>query len=275
MESSTKEDQKQISKRVEQVPGGKRPNGLKKLLFCAFMCIIIYLIYATFASKQFTYISLGDSLALGENAYGDVQYGYSDYIASYLKRNDLLAFYSKDFAKSGARIQDVSNMILKNETIVMEKERYVLTELLRNADLVTLSIGANDVLSELALTSLDLSLVKEEVLLEKVDKTIEELDALLMLLKKSTRGEVLLIGYYNPFNENAKVKRIFSYFENAYQEVARKHHVTYIQTSTLFKNHSDYLLNPFNIHPGSKGYSAIANQVITYLEENLLNSLVK
>ncbi len=235
------------------------------------LCLVIYFIYYFSATQKLIYLSLGDSLALGENAYGEVQYGYSDYVASYLERNDLLSFYTKDFAKSGARVEDVKDMILKNETIKIEKEQYVLKELLRRADLITLSIGANNVLSPFSSLQ-DYSFVDEEKVVQKIEDTVSSLDQLLTLIQKYTRGEIILLGYYNPFPEDAKLQRLFSYYENAYQTLAKKHKISYISLSALFKTHEDYLPNPFNIHPGSKGYSAISNQIIAHLEKSLLHA---
>ena len=244
---------------------------LKKLIFCGVMCIIIYGIYCTTTTNQITYLSLGDSLALGENAYGDVQYGYSDFIASYLKRNDMLAFYSKDFAKSGARIGDLENSIFKNEKITVQKKQYAIKELLREADLVTVSIGANDLLSDLSLSSMDSFLLDEEKMLEKIDAMLLSLDELFQLLQKYMKGKVIVVGYYNPLHESdAKVNRLFSYLEKGYEEKCERYHFTYLSIRTLFENHQDYLPNPFNIHPGNQGYQAIANQIIDELEDSFL-----
>ncbi len=247
----------------------------KKLLFCILMCVIIYFIYQFTSSQKLTYLSLGDSLALGENAYGNVQYGYSDSIASYLKRNDLLAFYTKEFAKNGARVKDLENMILKNETIQIGKEQYVLKELLRRADFITLSIGANDILSDLSLKNIQPSLLEEEEIVEKIDQTMIYIDQLLKKMERYTNAKILIVGYYNPFESNVKLDRLFSYLELSYQKIATKHKASYISTLSLFKAHPEYLPNPFNIHPGSKGYSAISNQIISYLEDQLLKVLVK
>ncbi len=240
------------------------------------MCFIIYLIYHFTATKKLTYLSLGDSLALGENAYGDVQYGYSDYVASYLEKNNLLRFYTKSFAKSGYRIRDLENAILKNETIQIDDEQYVLKKILRDADIITVSIGANDILSEITESTLSLSLIDEKKLTEELDQLFLSFKSVLKTLKKYTRAKIIVVGYYNPFQEaDAKINRLFTYFENGYQKVTLDEKVAYISISSLFKNHQDYLPNPFNIHPGSQGYSAISNKIVAYLEENLLNSLAK
>ncbi len=247
---------------------------LKKLIFCGVMCLIIYLIYQATTQNQVTYLSLGDSLALGENAYGEVQYGYSDYVASYLERNQLLGFYSKAFAKSGARVKDLEEAILENESCIVDKKQYGLKELLRQANFVTVSIGANDLLSQLTLNNVDVSLIDEDEMVKIIDEMLKSLNQLFKILKKYTHGKVIVLGYYNPVHdENAKVNRLFSYLEKGYQEVCKKYDFTYLSFLQLFEVHQEYLPNPFNLHPGSQGYSAMANQIIEELERTLLKKL--
>ena len=50
-----------------------------KLIFTILTVVIIYLIYILTPTNHITYLALGDSFALGENPYGEISYGYSDY----------------------------------------------------------------------------------------------------------------------------------------------------------------------------------------------------
>ena len=245
-----------------------------KLIFCTVVCLLIYLIYSTTSTKSLTYLSLGDALAYGENAYGEIGYGYSDYVASYLKRNKMLKFYTKDFASSGARIDDVLDIILENRTVKQNKKEYGIKELLRNANLITLSIGANDILTDLTLTSMDISVLNENEMVESMDEMFKSLEQLFITLKKYTKGKVIVIGYYNPFHEEeAKIKRLFSYFEKGYQELCETYHFTYLPLRNIFEYHDDYLPNPFNVHPGNQGYSAIGNKIVELVEEQFLKKI--
>ena len=83
------------------------------------------------------------------NSYGIVDYGYPDYINDYLKEKNKLAFYTKEFSKSGYTIEDVKNDIDKNKVINVDNKKVYLKEALRESDIVTLTIGINDFLRKL------------------------------------------------------------------------------------------------------------------------------
>ena len=59
----------------------------KKLIIFCFLLSVIYLIYILFHNDKINYLSIGDSLSLGINSYNEESYGYSDYLANYLKEN--------------------------------------------------------------------------------------------------------------------------------------------------------------------------------------------
>ena len=71
----------------------------KKIIFLIFLCIIIYLIYSFFHDDKISYIAIGDSLSAGVNSYGENGYGYSDYVADYLRKNDKLCIFKEKFTR--------------------------------------------------------------------------------------------------------------------------------------------------------------------------------
>ena len=70
-------------------------------------------------------------------------------IKDYLKRNNRLSFYTKAFAKSGYTTNDLKNDIENNKTQIVDNKKIYLKEILRESDLVTLTIGANNYLKYL------------------------------------------------------------------------------------------------------------------------------
>ena len=82
------------------------------------------------------YIAIGDSLAAGQTPNRAIDAGYTDLIAEELKRSRQLAFYSKALAFPGFTTADVLSTVQSEEA----------KELLKNATLVTISAGANDLL---------------------------------------------------------------------------------------------------------------------------------
>ena len=78
----------------------------KKIIVFILLLLIIYFIYITFHDDKINYLSIGDFLSVGVNSYNENSYGYSDYLANYLKEKNLLKNYSKGFANADFRISD-------------------------------------------------------------------------------------------------------------------------------------------------------------------------
>ena len=91
---------------------------------------------SAFAQTE-SYVAIGDSLAAGQTPFQQIDVGYSDLIAMRLQAMDQLKFYTKELAFPGFTTANVL------ERIKTEEAR----DLLANATLVTVSAGANDLLS--------------------------------------------------------------------------------------------------------------------------------
>lgn len=251
----------------------------KKLLISILVFISIFVIYILNNDKKMNYIALGDSLAAGQNPYGQIGYGYTDYIANYLSRNKLLKFYTKGFAESGDKINDLLEDIKINKTIQIDDKIINIKSSLRESDLVTISIGANDFISNFNLMSLATDL-NDIDLKAKVDVVKEPLDEVLKEVRKYAKKEVIVLGYYNPLPRmttgfESELDDLFKYADDVYQTICDKYNIKYLTMYQAFKNHNDYLPNPLDIHPNSKGYELMANQVVDHLEKNILNKLAK
>ena len=239
---------------------------LKKVIFMIILCIIVYAIYNIYHDNKINYLSIGDSLSAGINAYGDKNYGYSDYIANYLKQNNKLKSYSNDFAVAGYRISDVKHQLETNQIITSKNKSLSFKKCLRDAQLVTISIGGNDLLSELSLSTVDIDILNEKEVMDAIDHMLESLDNLLKELRKYAKRDIFLIGYYNPLHGTTlPVNRLFSYLNNKTGKICQKYDITYIDTYNIIKNNKNYLPNPTNIHPSIEGYEAIAKEIIKKL----------
>lgn len=235
----------------------------KKIIFLIFLCIIIYLIYSFFHDDKISYIAIGDSLSAGVNSYGEKGYGYSDYVADYLRKNDKLRNYYNGFATPGYRISDLKNQIVTNQTLEYNNSFVSLKKSLRESSLVTVSIGGNDLLSNISLSTSSVETLDDDELIEIIDQMVIDLDDLLKEIRKYAKREVVLLGYYNTLHDSAhNIKRTFAYLDSKTNEVCKKYDVTYISLYSLFENNEDFLPNPTNIHPNTAGYEAIANKII-------------
>ena len=234
----------------------------KLLLMVIIITAIIFIMYKLFYNDKITYIALGDSLAEGRNAYGEINYGYSDIIADSLKENHKLKTYTKKYTESDTKVEDIIESLETSSELKKE---------LREADLVTISIGANDFLSRINKNNLNINEITNYKNI--VAEIIPGIDNCIKELKKYAKKDLIIVGYYNPipflFNTSEKdLDSLFSYIDDEYNKIAKKYNVTYISNYQLFKKNDDYLPNPSNILPSIEGYQAIANNILNSMKNN-------
>ncbi len=249
---------------------------IKRLMASGLVLIAIFIIYLTTVDKRIYYVALGDSLAIGQNPYGKIGYGYSDYVANYLKKNNLLEFYTKGFAKSGYRTIDLNRAIVDNKKIKINDDILSIKNALINADIVTLSIGANDLFYKVGINDMTFNLEKKDEIYKYIDEIVIDVDKLLTLIRQYCKEDIIMIGYYNPLSKlSSKYTReldpMFMYGNEQLKRIAYKHNVHYIDIYEIFMENPQYLPNPLDIHPSTEGYEAIASQVINIIETNIIN----
>lgn len=249
---------------------------IKKLLVLLLLIILPIIIYITNIDHKIYYLALGDSLAAGHNPYGKLGYGYSDYVSDYLKGKKKLEFYTKHYAVSGYRTTDLIRDINDNKEVLINNKVITLKNALTNADLITLSIGANDLFYKLNLTNINTIFEDEIKLMGYVNGVINDIEKVIILLKKYCKEDIILIGYYNPLWQINKdyATKAEPYLLEANQQMkslAKKYNLFYVDIYQTFKDNKDYLPNPLDIHPSIHGYQAIADKIIAVIDQNILN----
>lgn len=247
---------------------------MKKLLLISSVILVVFLIYLTTIDRKVYYLALGDSIAVGLNSYNIVDYGYTDYIKDYLEDKNILERYVNQYAKSGYRITDVYRDIEDNKKVNLGNKEITLKNALIKADLVTLSIGANDFLANFDFGNF-VGQINTNQTYEYIDEISSDLDKLLKTIRSYCKEDIILIGYYNPLPRLTNgyedlMDSIFSYSDEKYETVCDKYDITYISVYDLFKGNTDYLPNPLNIHPSKEGYEAISELVIKEIDNSLL-----
>ena len=175
--------------------------NFKKLIVSGVVLIITILIYLTTIDNKIYYIALGDSLAAGQNPNGKIGYGYSDYVMNYLERNNLLEFYTKDFAVPGHRVIDLKRDIEDNKTIKLDNNTNVsIKNTLIKADIITISIGANDLFYKMGINDMNFNLEKKQTVYKYIDEIVNDIDELLALIRKYCQEDIIMVGYYNPLS---------------------------------------------------------------------------
>jgi len=249
---------------------------LKKIVILLTILILVFAIYILNTDKEIYYIALGDSLAAGQNPYNQIGYGYSDYVSNYLKENGLLEYYTNDYAASGYRITDIEKDINENKKITVNNEIHGIKEILRKADLLTLSIGANDIFYKLGITNIsNIDLTEVTNLNVYINDTLNDLDKLITNIKKYFKKDLVLIGYYNPLAAISseycrELEPIFTQINSGMKKISQKHNIYYVEIYEIFKENPEYLPNPKDIHPSNKGYQVIASSIIDIIEQNII-----
>ena len=236
---------------------------MKKILCLLIICLLVYTIYYFNHTDKITYISIGDSLSVGIDSNGNTNYGYSNYLANYLEDKDLLKSYNNYFSTSGTRIIDLKNKLETNWTITKDGGSLSLKKCLREADLITLSVGMDDVITSLTLSTVSVENLSNKEITTIVDKTIEELDSLFKELRKYAKQDIIFIGFYNPLEEEAlTTERLYTYLITKTKALCKNYDIEYLDIYNIFKKNKDYIDNPTNIYPSTEAYQMIATKII-------------
>jgi lysophospholipase L1-like esterase len=250
---------------------------MKKFIVMVLFIGLPILIYLMTIDNKIYYVALGDSLAAGQNSYGKIAYGYADYVADDLRSKDKLELYTKDFAVSGYRTTDLINDIDNNKKALINGERITIKQALTKADLVTISIGANDLFYKMGINGLDVAYYSEADLKKYVDEVVLDIEKLLISIKKYCKEDIILIGYYNPLWSMKKsyardLEPIFVYANEQMLKTAKKHNIYFADIHQTFNQNSDFLPNPLDIHPSSNGYAAISRKIMEIVDSKILNN---
>ena len=241
----------------------------EKLIIFILIILFIFFTYFFFKEDKLNYVSLGDSVAAGHNPYGEIGYGYTNYLKDYLETNNKLKDFI-NFAVTGYMTRDIISDINNNREININNRTRNIRQVLRESNIVTISIGANDFMSGITLNNLDLNNI--DMYLRKIDKVSQDIDETLKTVREYAKQDIIVIGYYNPFpilykTNPTKIDNLFNYADRKYIEICDKYDINFLSVYNLFKKNSKFLPNPFDIHPNIDGYKAIGNELIkTYFE---------
>ncbi len=243
-----------------------------KLIVFVLSLIVIFVTYNAFSKQnsKLIYIPLGDSIAEGVTPYNSVDYGYPDYIADYLKKENKLDFYTKVFSKSGYTTQDLTNDINNNKVIEVDGKILYLKEILRESDLLTLTIGANNIIRGMSSSSIAIKLLDISKFKKEVSEVTEEVKELIILIKKYAKNQIIVTGYFNPLPNLKEYKdqidEMIKYYNNLIEEICAELDVTYVDIFESLDKNPDSFPNPINIHPNKKGYELISKEIIKNIE---------
>lgn len=235
--------------------------------------ILIFIFFIT-RDKSIYYLSLGDSLAAGQTPYNSIEESYGDYIADYIKEKNKLKFYTKSFSKSGYRSIDLLNDLKNNKEIKVQNKKVSIKHALIKADIVTLSIGSNDLFYKLNIgTSFDLGV--DDNIYDYIDESINDVDKLLYELRIACKEQILVLGFYNPFTNFSEelsnsIEPFIKYANKKMEKLVNKYDMTFVDLHDDFRKNPSYLPSKLEIHPTKQGYKAISNNIINLIDKKTL-----
>ncbi|QGQ45558.1 SGNH/GDSL hydrolase family protein [Metabacillus sediminilitoris] len=209
-------------------------------------------------NKDLQVVAIGDSLTQG---VGDEtkSSGYVGILNNTFEENNI-NITIENYGKRGNR----TDQLLKR----LEKEE--IAESIQHADIVFITIGANDMMKIVknSFTNLHLELFNEE--------KIEYLERLTAIFHKINEinpdTKIYLIGFYNPFEryfgDIEELQMIVNDWNESSKSVTEEfENVNYIPTADLFSDSDIELLADDHFHPNTSGYKLMAERILENMEE--------
>ena len=233
---------------------------LKKQLIILFVVMGLFLVPIQTSAQVFgpvSYVALGDSLAAGQTPTREIDTGYSDLIAQEIGRNQPLAFFSKELAFPGFTTTDVLERVQSKEA----------KPLLQNANVITISAGANDLLrliqSDAKSGSLTFQQIPVDYSLNNVRKNM--INILSDIKKIAPKAQVYVMGYYFAYphardSQKAGIAQQLNRLNEILAKVAEEADVQFVSVDAAFgENATGKVPNPADVHPNVEGYRDMAN----------------
>ncbi len=233
-----------------------------KLIILIFMSLSVYIIYNATNHHNINYTTIGDSLSYGKDCYGQIDYGYSDYVRDYLQETNKLKNYCKDYTKEEMTIDSLYNTLLSEQKMSNKNTNQTLKTILRDSDYLTMSIGLNDLLYKLSLTS-NFTTENLNLIIAEISTSF---DNLITEIRKVYNREIYVVGYYDLTTDNKFLNTAVTKLNNIYKSHPD---VIYISTKELTENPNVFLPNPNSYYPNYKGYQLISNKIITKMTKKL------
>lgn len=232
----------------------------KKLIVIFFLAIVpLFIIYKLYNKTTFTYLAIGDALAKGHTPFDTYNKSYVDYLSSYLESHKKNYILNKDFIDEDIRIKDLTTALKSTNNST------TLSQNVKNADIITLSIGSEELFSKLR-SSYNYKNIDNTKNFEYVDLMFKDLDTLIKELRRINKKDIYIIGYYNPLRlteqNETYIISLFNYLDIKFNELEKKYKIKYIKINDEFINKPGYLPSINNAFPSLEGYNYIANEII-------------
>ncbi|SDQ11574.1 SGNH/GDSL hydrolase family protein [Virgibacillus salinus] len=211
-----------------------------------------------FTNKEAHVAAIGDSLTQG---VGDkvVDGGYIGILDNTINKDNQLVTF-ENYGKRGNR----SSQLLKR------LEQPEIAQSVKEADIVLITIGANDIMQVVKENFSDLTIKdfsQERIAYKERLKIIFE-----RIKDLNSDADIYLLGFYNPFEKYFKdleeLGMIVENWNNTGKNVTEQYeNATFIPTVDLFEDTDKNLIADDNFHPNHLGYQRIAKRVLEHITD--------
>lgn len=203
-------------------------------------------------------VAIGDSLTqgIGDETKGG---GYVGILNNTFEDNHI-NITIENYGKRGNR----TDQLLKR----LETKKMATS--IKDADIVLITIGANDVMN---VVKNNFTHLKMKPFQEEQVAYVERLNAIFTKINElNPEVQIYLIGFYNPFeqyfSEIEQLGMILNMWNQASKTVTEQYdNVYFIPTQDLFNQTNLDLLSEDQFHPNMSGYKLIAKRVLEYIKE--------
>ncbi|SFM18220.1 Lysophospholipase L1 [Gracilibacillus orientalis] len=214
-----------------------------------------------FFQKDTHITAIGDSLTqgIGDEAGNG---GYIGVLDERLDEQDIDVTFD-NFGKRGNRTDHLLKRL---------QEKPEINESLEKADMVLITIGANDVMQIMKDNFMDLT---EEPFMAERGPYGERLSQIMdHIISVQPEAKIYLLGFFNPFEKYfgdiEALNQILTRWNNESLQVTNQYEqVDYIPMQDIYQYETENVFSDDHFHPNHKGYKLMAERVITYLENDL------
>lgn len=177
----------------------------KSILVLVLVILIVFLIYLKTRDKDVYYLNFGDEIT---------QIGYATDLKKFFEEKEKLEKFV-EFYYEDARITDLMNSIRNNDYIYIENHKKTIQNALIKADLITISVGKND---------LEYGLLKKDEIeiYNYMDTLLLDLENFFTEVRKYSKEQIHYLGY---FDENSKY---LTYFYEKVEKLCKKYEIELI-----------------------------------------------
>ena len=213
---------------------------MKKIILILFLFLSCYLIYNLTEDNSLSYLSIGDKIA--DNPY--------------IENNKQIKEYNNLYTNEDYRIIDLINIIKYNKENKINNKSISIHRLLKNTDILIISIGMNDLYYKLNSNN--------ENIYTYINDMVNNMEILLKEINKYSYKKVFILGYYNITNED---NDIFTYLNYKMKRIIKNSNYEYIDLNKILRNNPKFYKKSNNFNLNNQGYNEINKIIVEKLEK--------